>query len=180
LKYPSRRASCQAYPAACQRVRRRTCNSTPHIGSSPGKSYPVGSRRRPGRNHPISRVGSVLESLVLGLRENFVASGVRSGVLSFGRSGALRRAASSGRRPLASPQACPVGRLDHRFDGRFQRSFPESSQRPRYQSAGRILQRDCRDGAGIPRRLQRSVSLSDYSLSRAAAARCSPASSRQK
>ena len=126
----SRHVGIQAYPSVYHVVRRRSHNSTPYIGSGPARSPRVGHGRSSGGSHPTSPEGDFAEFLVPSPRENPVASGVRSAVLSPGRSGVPGRAASSGRCSAVSPRIYLLGSFVGRFHGSFATSHLRSPRLP--------------------------------------------------
>ena len=121
-KYTDRRAGFRAYPTAFQCVRRRSRNSTPHIGSSLGRSHRVGHRRRPEGSPETNYERYLLRNFVPSFPVSLVTSGVGSDVLSSGRSGVLRGPVRRRRRSVLRF----LTNFLRSLSGSFGRSFPRS------------------------------------------------------
>jgi len=135
MEVNGREAGFQAYPSAYQRVRRRSRNSTPHIGSGPGGSHRVGPRRSPDGSSETNLKCNFQESLVPSSRGNLVTSGAGCGVLCPGRSGALGGIVRSGRRAAMSPRRSDMGSFVRSFRASFQGSFDGCFEHPSNRSA---------------------------------------------
>ena len=135
-KYTDRRVGFRAYPTAFQRVRRMSRNSTPHVGSSLGRSRRVGPRRRPEGSPEMSYECYFLGSFVPSFPLSSVTSGVGSGILSSGRSGVLRGPVRRCRRSVVRSLTSSLRSPDGSFGMSFLRSLAGRSWRPRFQFGG--------------------------------------------
>jgi hypothetical protein len=135
MEVNGREAGFQAYPSAYQRVRRRSRNSTPHIGSGPGGSHRVGSGRGHGGSSEMNLKWNFRESLVLSCWRNLAASGVRSDVTSSGPRRPLRSVARPGRRSVTSSRTSSLSGLAGSLRTSSQGSFDGCFEHPSNQSA---------------------------------------------